>query len=385
MRYIGLILLLLVLQSLGCKNKEETKEEGSSQASEVKELDIISLSDAQMKNANVELGGIEQRTISSTIKVFGKVDVPPQNLVSVSMPLGGYLKSTKLLPGMHIAKGEIIASMEDQQYIQLQQDYLTTKAQMISLEKAYDRQVKLNENKAGSDKALQEAEAAYKSARITLRSLEERLHLININAGKLEEATISRSIPVLSPINGFVSKVNVNVGKYINATEVLFELVNPDDIHLNLTVFEKDLDKLTIGQKVVAFNNSHPEKKYEGDIILISKNLDSAHTAEVHCHFDNYDHTLMPGMYMNAQISLNLTQASVVPSDAVVMKGEKNYVFVHQQQNIFQLIPVDAGETDNGYTQIKNDQMLEEKEIVIKGAYAILMEISKGEDNEEVE
>lgn len=382
MRYLIVLILLIVLQSFGCHEKN-AEEEKTSKASKNEENDLVSLSSAQVKNASVQLGELEEKTISSIIKVFGKIDVPPQNLVSISMPLGGYLKSTKLLPGMHVTKGEVLATMEDQQYIQLQQDYLTTKAQLASLEKAYQRQASLNENKAGSDKALQQAEADYKSARIALRSLEERLQLINIQAKGLDETNISRNIRLTSPIDGFVSKVNVNIGKYVNATEVLFELVNPDDIHLNLTIFEKDLDKLSIGQKVLAFNNSNPEKKYEGEIILISRDLDSAHTAEVHCHFENYDRSLMPGMYMNAQIELDLQQTKVVPADAIVNRGEKNYVFLHQQQNIFQLVPVDIGASENGYTHIQNHQILEGKEIVVKGAYAILMEMTKGEDDEE--
>ena len=216
---------------------------------------------------------MEQREISSILKVNGKVDVPPQNMVSISVPLGGYLKTTQLLPGMHVNKGDVIAVMEDQQYIQLQQDYLTAKARIAFLENEYLRQKELNQSQASSDKVFQQAEADYRSQRILITALGEKLKLAGININKISETNISRSINIYSPINGYVSKVNVNIGKYVSSTEVLFELINPLDIHLALKVFEKNLDKLFIGQKLIAYTNNQPDKKYPCEILLIGKDL----------------------------------------------------------------------------------------------------------------
>jgi cobalt-zinc-cadmium efflux system membrane fusion protein len=104
---------------------------------------------------------------------------------------------------------------------------------------------------------------------------------------------ISKSIFLYAAINGFVSKVNVNPGKYINPADVLFELVDPADIHLNLKVYQNDVAKLAIGQKLVAYNNVHPEKKYNAQIILISKDISAEGITEVHCHFKTEDKTLI--------------------------------------------------------------------------------------------
>jgi cobalt-zinc-cadmium efflux system membrane fusion protein len=254
--------------------------------------------------------------------------VPPQNMVSISVPLGGYLKSTKLLPGMHISKGEVLATMEDPQYIQLQQDYLTAKAQLSLLESEYNRQKELNESKAASDKIFEQAKANYLTQNILIKSLEQKLSLIGLNSVNITPNNISKSIHLYSPINGFVSAVNVNVGKYVTPSDVLFELVNPNDIHLALTVFDKDVNKLAIGQKVFAYTNIHPEKKYECEIILISKNLGSDNATQVHCHFKQYDKSLLPGMFMNADIELSGSKVAVLPDDAVISYENKNYVFI---------------------------------------------------------
>src|SRR5690606_4035555 len=117
------------------------------------------------------------------------------------------------------------------------------------------------------------AKAEYSTQQVLVKSLEQKLLLIGLNPARITSANISKSIAVVSPINGYVSAVNVNIGKYVSPSDVLFELINPADIHLSLTVFEKDVAGLSIGQKLVAYSNSNPEKKYNCSILLISKNL----------------------------------------------------------------------------------------------------------------
>ena len=354
------------------------------QSTETKNIDenIVILTLAQRKNTDIVTGKLEQRNISSIIRVNGKIDVPPQNMVSVSMPLGGYLKSTKLLPGMFIHKGEVIATMEDQQYIQLQQDYLINQSKLIFAEKEYQRQKELNQSQASSDKVFQQAESEYRTLKINLSALAEKLKLININPKSLTESSLSKSVHIFSAINGFVSKVNVNIGKYVNPSDILFELVNPTDIHLNLKVFEKDLTQLFIGQKVIAFTNNQPNKKHDCEIILISKDLSPEHTADIHCHFENYDKTLLPGMYMNAEIEIKNSAALTLPEDAIVNFEGKNYIFVEDKANQFAIIEVKIGSKADGFIEISNAETFANKAIVRKGAYTLLMKMKNMAEEE---
>jgi cobalt-zinc-cadmium efflux system membrane fusion protein len=337
---------------------------------------IVTLTAAQLKNAAITTGKIGQREISSILKLNGKIDVPPQNMVSISVPLGGYLKSTKLLPGMHVNKGEAIAMIEDQQYIQLQQDYLTAKARIGYLENEYNRQKDLNQSKASSDKVFQQAEAEFRSQQVLIRSLAEKLQLIGINVRNINVSKISRSVNIYSPINGFVSKVNVNIGKYVSPTDVLFELVNPTDIHLALKVYEKDLDKLYIGQKLVAYTNNEPTKKHEAEILLIGRDLSADRNADVHCHFETYDKTLVPGTYMNAEVQVKNAQAYAIANDAIVQFEGKQYIYKVIGNRQYEMTEVKTGETENGFTEIitPNNDMLSGV-YVTKGAYSLLMMI----------
>lgn len=355
------------LISCGTKNEAETTVDSTHIENSV------TLSAVQLKNAGISLGKIEQRSISSVLKVNGRIDVPPQNMISVSVPMGGYLKSTKLLPGMHLNKGEIIAVMEDQQYIQLQQDYLTAKARLNFTANEYQRQKELNQSKASSDKVFQQTEVDYTTEKINVKSLAERLELIGINPSKLDENTISKSINIYSPIDGYVSKVNVNIGKFTQPSEVLFELINPADIHLALTVFEKDLSKLSIGQKLVAYTNSQPDKKHECEIILIGKNLSAERSTEVHSHFEDYDKSLVPGMYMNAEIEIKNTNAYTLPEEAIVRFQNNQYIFLAEVDKTYSIREVKTGVLENGFIEIISGESLVDKMVVVKGAYNLLM------------
>ncbi len=364
----SIIITMIAIQFIACsstKNEDQKELENSDNNS-------ITLSDAQSKNVNISIGSLEQKYISTLLKVNGKIDVPPQNMISVSAVMGGYLKWTKLLPGMHLQKGELIAVMEDQQYIQLQEEYLTAKTKLVFAEKDYIRQKELNQSKANSDKVFQQSEVNYNSLKILLKSLSEKLKLIGVNADNLNENTLSRSINIYSPINGFVSKVNLNIGKYATPAEVLFELVNPDDIHLNLKIFEKDLDKLYVGQKLTAYSNNN-EKKHIAEIILISQDLSAERSAEVHCHFEDYDKTLLPGMYMNAEIEVKHGNAYVLPDAAVVQFENKQYVFIQKEKNQYKMLEIKTGIIENGYTEIIASDTLNTKSFVTKGAYTLLM------------
>jgi len=363
-----LIISVLFISSCG---KQTTSEN-----TEVKEeTTVITLTDAQIKNAAIEVGKITEQPISSVLKVNGKIDVPPQNMVSISAQLGGYLKSSQLLPGMKVKKGEVIATMEDQQYIQIQQDYLTTKTKLNYLEKEYNRQKDLNESKATSDKVFQQTESDYQAQRIALKALYEKLKLIGINPETLSESGISRNINIYAPIDGYVTHVNVNIGKYVNPSEVLFELVNPTDIHLALTIFEKDIPKLYIDQKVIAYTNNEPEKKHDCEIILIGQHLSDERSVEIHCHFNDYDKTLLPGMYMNSEIEVTNKNSSVLPESAIVNFENKHYVFVQLDKHRYEMKEVLIGTQREGFCELMSTEGLRDKNIAIKGAYTLLMSL----------
>lgn len=371
----NIIIVLLSLVVFGCKNSQQEKQPNS-----VNE-NLISLTKEQLQNFQLSTTELQEKNIHHTLKLNGTIDVPPQNLVSVSSALGGRVQSTKLLPGMHFRKGEILVTLEDNQYIQLQQDYLTTKAQLQNAREEYNRQKELNQSKASSDKVFQQAQADYRILEASLAALEQKLQLIHINSNQISVNNIKRTSNIYAPFDGYVTKVMVNIGKYVSPTDVLFELVDPRDIHLNLKVFEKDWDKIQIGMPVVSYTNNQPDKKYSGKIILIGKNISEDRAVEVHAHFDNYDARLIPGMYMNAEIEIPKTQNLALPDECIVSFEGKHFVFKQKDTANFEMIAVEVGSSGDGFTEILNADNLKNSKIVQQGAYTLLMAMkNKGEE-----
>ena len=362
--------LLLIMPFVACSSADKAVEIEAS-APGIK-TEVI-LTAEQISKAQIVTGDLIKQKINTTVTVNGVVDVPPQNMVSVSFPLGGYLKYTKLLPGMHVSKGEIIAQMEDQSLVQLQQDYLVTKAKLEYLEKEYSRQKELNADKVNSDKTLQQVTADYTSQKIMLKGYAEKLRLINISPERLTEEKISRQVALYSPINGYVSRVNVNTGKFVQPTDVLFELINPDDIHAALSIFEKDLGKVSIGQKVKISFVDEPEKEYEGEVILVNRNVDENRTAIAHCHFLSHPKQLLPGMFLNARIQVKEVMVNVLPEGAIVRFDNKEFVFAASGAGNYSLVEVVTGEKENGMVEIKSGlETLGGKKIVTANAYSVL-------------
>ncbi len=373
---LNIIIGIISFGFFACKNKITNSDTANTLAVET----AVTLTDAQFKNAKVETTSLLAKNMASVLKLNGKIDVPPQNMVSVSVPLGGYLKSTKLLPGVPIKKGEVIAVVEDAQYIQLQQDYLLAKSKLYYAQLEANRQKELNESQASSNKMSEQAQSEVSSLNISMSALAEKLRLININPESITATTISKSINIYSSITGFVSKVNVNIGKYVNPTDVLFELINPTDIHLNLKVFEKDVSKLAAGQKVIAYTNAQPNKKYDCEIILVSKDISPEGFAEVHCHFETLDKNLLPGTYMNAEIETKNTLANALPEESIVTFEGKEYVFIQTNKQQYAMTEVKTSTRENGFVLIASAQNLFGKNIVVKGAYTLLMKLKNKEE-----
>ncbi|HSB93814.1 MAG TPA: efflux RND transporter periplasmic adaptor subunit, partial [Flavitalea sp.] len=315
------------------------------------------------------------------IMLNGVVDVPPQNTVSVSFPIAAFLKSTRLLPGMHIDKGEVIAVMEDAALIQMQQDYLVAKSKLNYAMLDFKRQQSLNETKTTSDKVYQQAGTEYETQRVLVMALAEKLRLIGIAPEKLTENTISRRVSIHSPINGFVSKVHVNIGKYVQPSEVLFELINPDDLHAALTVFEKDIASVQAGQKVLVSFVDQPETKIPSTVFLVTRSVDETRAGIIHCHFDKQPPSLKPGMFLNAELTTTEANVTAVPENAIVRYAGKEFVFVKLDSTQFKMTEVTPGRRSEGLVELKQAQnILVGKQIIISNAYTALSKLKNISD-----
>lgn len=369
-------LLLVVTFLVGCQSKTE-----KSKIDKISQENKITLTATQLKNANLTIGALQEQSINSTLKVNGKIALSPEAIASVSMPLGGYIKQIKVMPGMQITKGQVLAVVEDQSYVQLQQEYLNMKQQVVFSSKDFQRQKDLNASQASSDKVYQLAESEYTKNKITLKALAEKLRLININPKTLTETSISKSVQIVAPISGMLTKVNVNLGKYVNATDVLFQLMDAKSMYAQLQVFDKDAAYLAIGQKLKIYTNAQPNIVYTSSIQYVNKSFDNTTNAvEVYAKIGNPNGKLIPGNYINAQIELSHKKAFVLHTDAVVNFEGKDYVFVQESATSFSMEEAQLGIASKSYVELLNYEKFINKKLVTKNAYTLLMALKNKEE-----
>ena len=359
----------------------KNKAVATTNTAEVLPEGIVELREDQIKLANIELGAVGMEPLGNILKVNGIISVAPQNFATVCMPLGGFIKNTALLPGNSVTKGQVLAVIDNQEFVDVQQSYLEAKNKLTFAEADFKRHNDLYKNDVYSEQNVQQVTVEYKNLKALVKSLEQKLILIGINPDQLREDNISSTVNLLSPITGFLKAVNINIGKYVSPTEVLFEIVNNDKLFLELTLFEKDADKVIRGQNVKFYINNETET-HEAVITQTGKSVGQDRTYMVYANVSSVCKNLLPGMYVNAFISESDTKVTALPSDAVVSFDDKDYIFAFERNKEeagkafteYRMVEVKKGVSGSGYTEITlpdGFNMVTAK-IVTKGAYSLL-------------
>ncbi len=375
---VTLIIMGLTVIVASCRSERKTA--APIIAEEVLPDNIVELREDQIKLADVQLGAVEMKSISNVLKVNGTVSVAPQNLATVCMPMGGFIKNTSLIPGNAVNKGDILAVIDNQEFVDMQLAYLEAKNKLVFAEADFKRHTDLYKEDVYSEQNLQQVTVEYKNTKALVKSLQQKLILIGIDPDQLMEDNISSTVNLVSPIRGFLKTVNVNIGKYVNPTEVLFEIVNTDRLFLELTLFEKDADKVSAGQKVKFFINNETEE-HEAIISQTGKSVRDDKTIVVYASVSSTCKNLLPGMYVNAFVSESDNKVSSLPSDAVVSFDDKDYIFAFDKNKKeeagtfteFRMVEVKKGVSDSGYTEIILPEGFDmSSKIVTRGAYTLL-------------
>jgi membrane fusion protein, heavy metal efflux system len=364
---------------ISCSGKQQPQE---SKEVEVLPEDIVELSIDQFRMVGVEYGKVEQKTLSNTIKANGLITVSPQNLVSICAPFGGFIKNIDLVQGSPVHKGQTLAVIENPEFIELQQNYLDAKSKLEFAEGEYNRHKELFKDDVYSKQNFQEVTSNYKSIKAQVNALGQKLALIGIDATGLQEDKISRSVAILSPISGYVKAVNENVGKYVNPTDVIFEVINTDKLTLELTLFEKDIFKVNIGQKLHFSISNDEANNFEALITQVGKSIAVDKTVKIYAAINQPSSRILPGMFVSALIETTSNPVNALPSQCIVQFDEKFYIFVFDRDKEengkpfteFKMVEVGKGITDGGFTEVilPKEFNISTVKVVTKGAYNLL-------------
>lgn len=371
---ISLYSLALTLTLSSCSGKKEEEKTVYENTKFAKNNEnTVHLTEKQIQSVGLTTTTVQDRNMEKLVRLNGKAEIAPSHISLVSSIMGGHIKSINVINGSHFSKGQVLAVVEDPQFIQLQQDYLVTKAQLEAARLNFNRQKDLNTSKASSDKTMQTAQAEYSTLNATLKGLEEKLRIIGINAKGLNTGNIRSKINIYAPFTGFVSKILVSNGQYINPADTLFELINPAGLLLELKVFENDVNDVKIGQEILVYNNQKPDVKSSAKIISVVPSIENGGSATAVARLSSANTEFVKGMYVNAEVNISSRYTQGLPNEAVVSFENKNYVFEDLGKSGYKMIPVAVGISDDQFTEILKADALKDKKIVQKGAYSLLM------------
>lgn len=376
----NIFFLVLGILIISCGSQEGDSTEALD-ISENPHTDELTITRAQFEAAEMQLGTIQTKAFARQIKANGYIDVPPDQKASVSVKLGGFVKSVTILPGDRIAKGKVLFTLENPEFIQLQQEYLENHAQLKYLQSDYERQKALADENIASQKNFLKAESDYKVVRARVQGLEEKLKMLNVNIKSLEAGTIASVVHVYAPISGYVSKVNISLGVSVSPDDVAVEMVDTGHMHAELQVFEKDVVAIRQGQKF-SFRTAGSDTWHEGEVYLVGKTIETdARTVNIHGHIHDEKNipNLLPGMYVEAVIEVASVERPVLPTEAVVSVDDVKYVLMLLEQTPdefrFKRLEVTAGQFNNQWTEIVNASAIEpNSKFLIKGAFNLVVE-----------
>ena len=338
---------------------------------------ISKYDDTQKKLANIQTGGLEYKLISSVVSCTGEIEVPPKGMASVTAPLGGYIVETTMVPGREVKKGTLLAKLSNPEYIVLQQSYLETSGSLKFAAQDYERQRTLDEQNATAAKKLQESESTFAVLKARLAGLKAQLQMIGVDLARLENGNIQSVVYLRAPIHGYVTAVNHHPGEFVEAREVIFEIVNMDELHLHLNIFEQDITRIESGQRIRFRPTGERSGSYQGIVSLVSpKRNDDARSFDVHGHIETGEDSLKPGMYVDADILLSSDTVPSLPLNALVYRDNKSFV-ITDDNGSYSVVPVEAGAKMEGWVEIINYRNLESKKIVIEGASRLFTALRK--------
>ena len=340
--------------------------------------DLITVTSTQFQSAAMEIANPIEQDFDVTVKATGKIDVPPQNRAQITSFMGGYIKSTQLLVGDKVVKGQALLTLENTEFLDIQKEYLEVAEQINYLKSEYVRQKTLFDEKITSQKNYLKAESDYNRAKGMYQTLKEKLKLLNINPANVEKGKLSSVVTIYAPISGDIVVMNANLGMHVNPSDMILEIIQTDHLHLELAVFEKDILKVKKEQDILFTVPEATKDIFHAKVHLVGKSIEgNDRTINIHGHLDdNIKQQLLTGMFVEATIIVAIKKGLAIPKDALLTDNGKNHVLLLSENKnktyTFKKVAVTIGTTSENYVELIPDNQVNEKsKILVKGVYDV--------------
>ena len=369
MRFFNIFVSLIIIAAAiitGCSEPTDKGEENVSDH-------LIYISHEQFKAEQMQLGNAVMHSFTQVFKTNGIVTASPQSKAFVYSYIPGILKSISVNLGSHVRKGQKLCTIESKEFINIQQQYLESLAKFKATESDYQRVKSLYDDKISSQKAFIAIESEYKMLIAKIKALKAELKILNVNLSNLEDGNLETYLPVLSPIEGYITLQNCNLGQFVDSQKLLMKVIDNRNLQLHFFVYQEAVSKIQSGQMLNIYSPDNSENIYTGKIISIGKSIDPE-TKSIKCIAElvgNPEQDFIPGMYFQVEVKIDTHNALAIPSEAIFKSGNKYYVLLKEKQDddgsFFRKEEVSTGLVSNGFTQIIGDENL--NDVLVKGAY----------------
>ena len=388
---VPLLPLLPLLAACGGNNTPETAAPAAATSAASTRPDEVTLSSAQQRAAGIETGPFQRQDLTTDVQATGSIEVPPQNRASISAIMGGYVLAVNVLPGQPVRTGAVLATLRSPEFITLQQNYLQSRARVIFLAQELERQRILDVEDVGAKRKLQQARADYASEQAAVRAGAAQLRLLGLSVERVNTGQIASSVPLTTPVGGTVKAVNINPGQYVSPQDVLVEVLNSNDLHLELKVFEQDIARVKVGQPILfTVQNRGSSQEFRARVFLVGKAFeDNARAVRVHAHLEPERSDLLPGQFVSARIQTGAARQRTLPETGLVQAGPLSYAFVQvgraaDGRATFRRLRVRTGASQSGNVAVVPlDPVPDTTRLVRRGAYFLAAELGKGQGGEE--
>ena len=350
--------------------------------------DEVTLTAAQQRAAGIETGPFERQNLTTDVQATGSIEVPPQNRASISAVLGGYVQAVNVLPGQPVRAGAVLATLRSPEFLTLQQNYLQSRARVQFLAQELQRQRILDVEDVGARRKLQQAQADFASEQAAVRAGAAQLRLLGLPVARINTGYVAPSVALTTPVGGTVKAVNINPGQYVNPQDVLVEVLNRHDLHLELKVFEQDVARVKVGQPILfTVQNRGTPEEFRARVFLVGQAFeDNARAVRVHAHLEPERADLLPGQFVAARIQTGAARQRTLPEAGLVQAGQLSYAFVQtgraaDGRATFRRLRVRTGPSQGGSVAVTPlDPVPDTTRLVRRGAYFLAAELGKGQD-----
>lgn len=367
-----LLLLSVILLLFSCGDKtQETKGETVSDSR-------IFVSKTQFEASAMSLGRLEEKPFPLTVQTTGMIDVPPENRAVVNATMGGYIKTTPLLIGDKVRKGQALVTVENPEFISLQQEYMEVYEQLNYLKSEFERQKMMVEEKITSQKNFLQSESTYKTALAKHTGLRKQLQMLNISPTSVEAGNVRSTVTIYAPIDGSITKVNVSRGTYVSPATAILEIIDNDHIHIELSVFEKDIMKVKKGQKIEFKIPESSEETFKAEVYLVGSAIENNRTIKVHGHLEDESKVhFLTGMFVEADIVTESAFAKALPETSIVSLEGSSFVLKLMEENsegyYFEQIPVTMGAVYEGNVALNSFESISDTDLLLTSGAFILI------------